>query len=91
MQRGADKKVCRLTSRQRPSGRTDLRVGFPPLIGGRLGGAQRWTSDPSGRDRSARADAVLAAEIHTSPQGELFSAVMSAKHVVEIAPLRDFL
>jgi hypothetical protein len=30
-------------------------------------------------------------EIHTSPQGELVSAVMSAEHVVEIAPLRDFL
>jgi hypothetical protein len=30
-------------------------------------------------------------EIHTGPQTDLVSAVMSAEHVVEIARLRDFL
>ena len=30
-------------------------------------------------------------EIHTAPQTDLVSAVMSAEHVVEIARLRDFL
>ncbi|WMT74493.1 hypothetical protein [Bradyrhizobium sp. Ash2021] len=30
-------------------------------------------------------------EIHTAPQGELVSAVLSAKHIVELARLRDFL
>ena len=30
-------------------------------------------------------------EIHTAPQGELISGVMSAKHILEIARLRDFL
>jgi hypothetical protein len=28
-------------------------------------------------------------EIHTEPQGELVSAVLSAEHIVEIARLRD--
>ncbi len=30
-------------------------------------------------------------EIHTAPQRELVSAVLSAKHIVEIARLREFL
>ena len=30
-------------------------------------------------------------EIHTARQGELTSAVLSAKHILEIARLRDFL
>ena len=30
-------------------------------------------------------------EIHTAPQGELVSAVLSAEHIVELARLRDFL
>ena len=30
-------------------------------------------------------------EIHTTPQGELISPVLSAKHILEIARLRDFL
>jgi len=30
-------------------------------------------------------------EIHTSPQADLVSAVLSAEHIVEIARLRDFL
>jgi hypothetical protein len=30
-------------------------------------------------------------EIHTAPQGELVSAVLSAKHILEIARLRNFL
>jgi hypothetical protein len=30
-------------------------------------------------------------EIHTAPQIELVSAVLSAEHIVEIARLRDFL
>ena len=30
-------------------------------------------------------------EIHTAPQGELVSAVLSAKLIVEIVRLRDFL
>jgi hypothetical protein len=30
-------------------------------------------------------------EIHTAPQGELVSAILSAKHIREIARLRDFL
>ena len=30
-------------------------------------------------------------EIHTAPQGELVSAVLSAKAILEIARLRDFL
>jgi hypothetical protein len=30
-------------------------------------------------------------EIHTDPQGELVSAVLSARHIVEIARWRDFL
>ena len=30
-------------------------------------------------------------EIHTAPQGELITAVLSAEHIVEIARLRDFL
>lgn len=30
-------------------------------------------------------------EIHTVPQGELVSAVLSARHILEIARLRDFL
>ena len=30
-------------------------------------------------------------EIHTSPQADIVSAVMSAEHIVEIARLRDFL
>jgi hypothetical protein len=30
-------------------------------------------------------------EIHTAPQGELISAVLSAKHIIEIARLRDYL
>jgi hypothetical protein len=30
-------------------------------------------------------------EIHTAPQAEIVSAVMSAEHIVELARLRDFL
>jgi hypothetical protein len=30
-------------------------------------------------------------EIHTDPQGTLVSAVLSAKHIVELVRLRDFL
>jgi hypothetical protein len=30
-------------------------------------------------------------EIHTAPQGDLVSAVLSANHILEIARLRDFL
>jgi hypothetical protein len=30
-------------------------------------------------------------EIHTAPQPDLVSAVLSADHVVELARLRDFL
>jgi hypothetical protein len=30
-------------------------------------------------------------EIHTAPQGGLVSAVLSARHILEIARLRDFL
>ena len=30
-------------------------------------------------------------EIHTAPQGDLVSAVLSAEHTVELARLRDFL
>jgi hypothetical protein len=30
-------------------------------------------------------------EIHTAPQSELVSAVLSAAHIVELARLRDFL
>ena len=30
-------------------------------------------------------------EIHTTPQGELISPVLSAKHILEISRLRDFL
>jgi hypothetical protein len=30
-------------------------------------------------------------EIHTAPQSDLASAVLSAEHIVEIARLRDFL
>jgi hypothetical protein len=30
-------------------------------------------------------------EIHTVPQGDLVSAVLSAEHIVELARLRDFL
>jgi hypothetical protein len=30
-------------------------------------------------------------EIHTAPQGEIISAVMSAEQIVELARLRDFL
>ena len=30
-------------------------------------------------------------EIHTSPQADLVSAILSADHVVELARLRDFL
>jgi hypothetical protein len=30
-------------------------------------------------------------EIHTAPQGQLVSAVLSARHILEIARLRDFL
>jgi hypothetical protein len=30
-------------------------------------------------------------EIHTAPQGELTTAVLSAEHIVEITRLRDFL
>jgi hypothetical protein len=30
-------------------------------------------------------------EIHTAAQGELVSAVLSARHILEIARLRDFL
>ncbi len=30
-------------------------------------------------------------EIHTTPQGELVSAVLSQNHILEIARLRDFL
>jgi hypothetical protein len=30
-------------------------------------------------------------EIHTAPQGELVSAVLSGNHILEIARLRDFL
>ena len=30
-------------------------------------------------------------EIHTAPQGELVSAVLSARHILEIARLREFL
>jgi hypothetical protein len=30
-------------------------------------------------------------EIHTAPQGELVSAVLSAIHILEIVRLRDFL
>ena len=30
-------------------------------------------------------------EIHSAPQGELITAVLSAEHIVEIARLRDFL
>ena len=30
-------------------------------------------------------------EIHTAPQGELISAVLSAEQIIELARLRDFL
>ena len=30
-------------------------------------------------------------EIHTAPQGELITAVLSAEHIVELVRLRDFL
>lgn len=30
-------------------------------------------------------------EIHTTPQAELITAVLSAEHIVELARLRDFL
>jgi hypothetical protein len=30
-------------------------------------------------------------EIHTAPQAELITAVLSAQHIVELARLRDFL
>ncbi len=30
-------------------------------------------------------------EIHTAPQGELVTAVLSAKQIIELAHLRDFL
>jgi hypothetical protein len=30
-------------------------------------------------------------EIHTAPQGELVTAVLSAKQIIELARLRDFL
>src|SRR5882724_7270232 len=30
-------------------------------------------------------------EVHTAPQGELVSAILSARQIVEIARLRDFL
>jgi hypothetical protein len=30
-------------------------------------------------------------EIHTAPQGELITAVLSAEHIVELARLREFL
>jgi hypothetical protein len=30
-------------------------------------------------------------EIHTAPQGDLVSAVLSAEHIIELARLRDFL
>jgi hypothetical protein len=30
-------------------------------------------------------------EVHTAPQGDIVSAVMSAAHVAELARLRDFL
>ena len=30
-------------------------------------------------------------EIHTSPQGELVTAVLSPEHIIELARLRDFL
>jgi hypothetical protein len=30
-------------------------------------------------------------EIHTAPQSDLVSAILSAEHIVEIARLRDFL
>ena len=30
-------------------------------------------------------------EMHTAPQGELITAVLSAEHILEIARLRDFL
>jgi hypothetical protein len=30
-------------------------------------------------------------EIHTAPQGELITAVLSAEHIFELARLRDFL
>ena len=30
-------------------------------------------------------------EIHTAPQSDLVSAVLSAEHIVELARLRDFL
>jgi hypothetical protein len=30
-------------------------------------------------------------EIHTSPQAELIAAILSAKQIVELARLRDFL
>jgi len=30
-------------------------------------------------------------EIHTAPQAELITAVLSAEHIVELARLRDFL
>jgi hypothetical protein len=31
------------------------------------------------------------AEIHTTPQGELIAAVLSAEQIIELARLRDFL
>ena len=30
-------------------------------------------------------------EIHTAPQGKLINAVLSAKQIIELARLRDFL
>jgi hypothetical protein len=30
-------------------------------------------------------------EIHTAPQAELITAVLSAEHIIELARLRDFL
>jgi len=30
-------------------------------------------------------------EIHTAPQGELITAVLSAEQIIELARLRDFL
>jgi hypothetical protein len=70
---------------------------WPSLNNERISNARRYVVSEGTLDESIRQFMSKPAsqhhlyEIHTAPQGELITAVLSAEQIVELARLRDFL
>ena len=70
---------------------------WPSIKNGRVGNSRPYLLSESTLDDCIRQFMAKPTsqhhlyEIHTAPQGELVSAVLSASHVHEIARLRNFL